>query len=170
MSAAAAGGLAAAEAEPASGPKSAGVGLREKLFGCIAGCHVGSSMGAAVQGWPSERIEKEYGTPERLLPYEEEEEDENGGTPVPQSSPAGRGKRKPWRYRWPDEFRDEILARLLELNKQRAEEERLSGQAAEPVPRRGNPGGRSGSARASAKGRQRREQEGDAPGLLSGQE
>lgn len=25
-------------------------------------------------------------------------------------------KKKPWRYRWPDEVRDEVLARLLELN------------------------------------------------------
>jgi hypothetical protein len=32
-------------------------------------------------------------------------------------------KRKPWRYRWPDEIRDEVLARLLELNRQRALEE-----------------------------------------------
>lgn len=29
-------------------------------------------------------------------------------------------KRKPWRYRWPDEVRDEVLARLLELNRERA--------------------------------------------------
>lgn len=29
-------------------------------------------------------------------------------------------RRKPWRYRWPDEIRDEVLARLLELNRQRA--------------------------------------------------
>jgi N-6 DNA Methylase len=41
------------------------------------------------------------------------------------------GRKKPWRYRWPEEMRDEVLARLLELNKQRAEEERLSGAAAE---------------------------------------
>lgn len=32
--------------------ESAGVPLREKLFGCIAGCHIGSSMGAVVEGWP----------------------------------------------------------------------------------------------------------------------
>ena len=30
---------------------------------------------------------------------------------------------------WPDDFRDEVLARLLELNRQRAEEERLSAAA-----------------------------------------
>ncbi len=36
-------------------------------------------------------------------------------------------RKKPWRYRWPDEVRDEVLARLLELNAKRAEEERLAG-------------------------------------------
>jgi N-6 DNA Methylase len=40
-------------------------------------------------------------------------------------------KKKPWRYRWPDEVRDEVLARLLELNRQRAEEEQLAGAAAD---------------------------------------
>ena len=44
---------------------------------------------------------------EFLLDYEEDEDDEDG---------ASRRK-KPWRYRWPDDFRDEVLARLLELNK-----------------------------------------------------
>ena len=39
-------------------------------------------------------------------------------------------RKKPWRYRWPDDFRDEVLARLLELNEQRYKEE--SGVAAEP--------------------------------------
>jgi hypothetical protein len=39
-------------------------------------------------------------------------------------------RRLPWRYRWPEETRDEVLARLLELNKQRAEEERRTGEAA----------------------------------------
>jgi hypothetical protein len=62
-------------------------------------------------------------TCEFLLDYEEDEdEDESGG---------GRRRKKPWRYRWPDDLRDEVLARLLELNRQRAEEERLSGAAAE---------------------------------------
>ncbi len=62
-------------------------------------------------------------TCEFLLDYDEdEEEDESAG---------GRRRKKPWRYRWPDDFRDEVLARLLELNRQRAEQERLSGAAAE---------------------------------------
>ena len=33
-------------------------------------------------------------------------------------------KRKPYRYRWPDEVQDEVLARLLDLNQKRREEER----------------------------------------------
>ena len=32
-------------------------------------------------------------------------------------------KKKPWRYRWPDAVRDEVLARLLALNAERAEAE-----------------------------------------------
>ena len=37
-------------------------------------------------------------------------------------------KKKPYRYRWPDEIRDEVLARLLALNAERAREERLAGR------------------------------------------
>lgn len=57
-----------------------------------------------------------------LLDYEIEEE--NGGK-----------KKKPWRYRWPDEVHDEVLARLLELNAERAKEEARSGAAAAPKKR-----------------------------------
>ena len=39
-------------------------------------------------------------------------------------------KKKPYRYGWPDEVRDEVLARLLELNAERAKEEARSGAAA----------------------------------------
>ncbi len=46
-------------------------------------------------------------------------------------------KKKPWRYRWPDEVRDEVLARLLELNAERAKEEARSGIAVT-----GEPGGK----------------------------
>lgn len=38
-------------------------------------------------------------------------------------------KRKPYRLRWPDEVRDEVLARLIELNRARAEDERKRGVA-----------------------------------------
>ena len=49
-----------------------------------------------------------------ILDYEEEDEDD-------EDRPSRR--KKPWRYRWPDEVRDEILARLLALNAERAAEE-----------------------------------------------
>lgn len=58
---------------------------------------------------------------EFLLDYEEED-DEPGA--------KKSKKKKPWRLRWPDDFRDEVLARLLELNEKRAMEEKLAGKAA----------------------------------------
>lgn len=57
-----------------------------------------------------------------LLDYEEDEDESAEGKP--------RKRKKPWRYRWIDEDRDWVLAELLKLNAKRAEEERLSGQAA----------------------------------------
>jgi hypothetical protein len=39
-------------------------------------------------------------------------------------------RKKPYRYRWPDEVQSEVLARLLELNAERAREEARSGAAA----------------------------------------
>ena len=58
-------------------------------------------------GWDDIPIDCEF-----LLDYEVDEET------------WGR-KKKPWRYRWPDEVRDEVLARLLALNAERAAEERM---------------------------------------------
>jgi hypothetical protein len=49
-----------------------------------------------------------------FIPEFEDEEDEEEN---------GRSRRRHYRYRWPDEIRDEVLARLLELNRQRAIEE-----------------------------------------------
>jgi hypothetical protein len=63
-------------------------------------------------------------TCEFLLDYEDDEEDD-------EESNGRRRRKKPWHYRWPDDFRDEVLARLLELNRQRAEEERLRGGGSE---------------------------------------
>ena len=54
-----------------------------------------------------------------LLDYEVDEDDTGA------DSSSTRQKKKPWRYRWPDDFRDEVLARLLELNEQRHKEELL---------------------------------------------
>ena len=51
-------------------------------------------------------------------------------------------KKKPYRYRWPDDVRDEVLARLLELNAERAAEEArvgLTKPKREGKPRGGRP-------------------------------
>ncbi len=50
-----------------------------------------------------------------LLDYEIDEE-------------AWGNRKKPYRYRWPDAVRDEVLARLLELNAQRAAEDLRAGR------------------------------------------
>lgn len=69
---------------------------------------------------------------EFLLDYEEDDDD----APASGEASARRAPRKkPWRLRWPDEFRDEVLARLLELNEQRHQEEFLQGAAAQPAPK-----------------------------------
>jgi len=57
-------------------------------------------------------------TCEFILDYEDDEDPTDG-------QPSKR--KKPWRYRWPDEIRDEVLGRLLELNAQRARDEQLRG-------------------------------------------
>jgi len=46
------------------------ISLKNKFFGCIVGCHIGSSMGAVVEGWPYEQTENTYGLVKKLLPYE----------------------------------------------------------------------------------------------------
>ena len=48
-------------------------------------------------------------------------------------------KKKPWRYRWPDTVRDEVLARLLALNAERAAEEARAGTADHTKPTPGRP-------------------------------
>lgn len=60
-------------------------------------------------GWTDIPTEYEF-----LLDYEIDEEEWGN-------------RRKPWRYRWPDDIRDELLARLIELNAKRAAEEERSG-------------------------------------------
>jgi hypothetical protein len=64
-----------------------------------------------VYGWSDIPTDCEF-----LLDYEIDEEEWGN-------------KKKPYRYRWPDEMRDEVLARLLELNAERAKEEARSGAA-----------------------------------------
>jgi hypothetical protein len=60
-------------------------------------------------GWPSIRPACEF-----LLDYEEPER------ATARAPDRERRRRKPWRLRWPDALRDEVLALLLELNAERA--------------------------------------------------
>ncbi|CAM2006412.1 Eco57I restriction-modification methylase domain-containing protein [Acanthopleuribacter pedis] len=79
------------------------------------------AMDAAVlraYGW-QDQVTLSY---DYLLDYEEED--------------TGSKRKKPWRYRWPDEVRDQVLGLLLELNQERAEAERANPN---PAPRGGQP-------------------------------
>ncbi|MFQ5473081.1 MAG: type IIL restriction-modification enzyme MmeI, partial [Dehalococcoidia bacterium] len=69
-------------------------------------------------------------------------------------------RRLPWRYRWCDDTRDEVLARLLELNKQRAEEERRTGAVADKSQR---------STRKKRKAKPTGKTSDDSPGLFGGE-
>ena len=92
-------------------------------------------------------------TCEFLLDYEDQDDDV-------EVSSARIGK-KPWRYRWPDEIRDEVLARLLDLNAKRAKE-----QAASPPPA-GEPGSSGGKKRG---GRTKKAATNESQGALFGKE
>jgi ADP-ribosylglycohydrolase len=66
MLTAAAGAMPASELEsPDGGP----VALKEKFFGCIAGCHVGSALKGPCEGWTWQDCEAKFGTIDKLLPY-----------------------------------------------------------------------------------------------------
>ena len=71
----------------------------------------------SAYGWSDIPTQCEF-----LLDYEEasDDDEEEGGK---------RRKKKPYRYRWPDKVRDEVLARLIALNQERAAEERRLGIA-----------------------------------------
>ncbi|MDC0748926.1 hypothetical protein [Polyangium mundeleinium] len=61
---------------------------------------------------------------------------------------AGKArKKKPWRYRFPDDVRDEVLARLLALNQERAAEEKAAAPMAEAGKGASKKKGRGGMAR-----------------------
>jgi hypothetical protein len=68
---------------------------------------------------------------EFLLDYVEDSDEaigDSGGDYGLSPVTSRRSRKKlPWRLRWPDDFRDEVLARLLELNEQRHKEELLAG-------------------------------------------
>lgn len=69
--------------------------------------------------------------------------------PARRSPLTGRARKRPWRYRWPDDIRDEVLARLLKLNAERAKEEQLAGMTvaatAQPKRRKGERANRRGA-------------------------
>jgi hypothetical protein len=69
-------------------------------------------------GWTDIATDCEF-----ILDYEEEEEESEGI--------SKRQNKKPWRYKWPEEIHDEVLARLVNLNLKRHQEEILGGKAAE---------------------------------------
>ncbi len=72
-----------------------------------------AAMDSAVldaYGWKDVSVHCEF-----LLDYEVDEEEGNSR------------RKKPWRFRWPDELHDEVLGRLMELNARRADEERRAG-------------------------------------------
>ena len=68
-------------------------------------------------GWRDIRTDCEF-----LLDYEIDEEEWGA-------------RKKPYRYRWPDEARDEVLGRLLELNARRAADEARTGKTPTGAPR-----------------------------------
>jgi hypothetical protein len=68
-------------------------------------------------GWDDISTDCEF-----LLDYEIDEETQGS-------------KKKPYRYRWPDDVRDEVLARLIELNSERAAAEERAGAAKRPIRR-----------------------------------
>ena len=76
-------------------------------------------------GWTDIATDCEF-----LLDYEDDEDE------------GSSRRKKPWRYRWPDDVRDEVLARLIELNAERAAAERRAGAAAEPKAKRTRSGKR----------------------------
>lgn len=59
-----------------------------------------------------------------FIPDHFDDPKEEGGPPIPKSI----------RYRWPDPTRDEVLARLLKLNAERATQERLAGESEKKKP------------------------------------
>jgi hypothetical protein len=85
--------------------------------------------------------------------FDEEEEEDEGGRP----------KKKKYRYRWPEDIHDEVLARLLDLNRQRALEE---GQL--PVPENSADSPWADASQKPANKNRRKSKDTDTPGPLFG--
>ena len=76
-----------------------------------------------VYGWADISTDCDF-----LLDYEDDDED------------GSSRRKKPWRYRWPDDVHNEVLARLSELNTERAAAEQRAGGAAEATPKHSRAG------------------------------
>ena len=86
-------------------------GERDPRIVCLRDLHAAMDRAVLdVYGWRDAPTDCEF-----LLDREIDEEEESSR------------RRKPWRYRWPDTVRNDVLARLLALNADRATEERLAG-------------------------------------------
>jgi hypothetical protein len=89
---------------------------------------LGHSMDVAVldaYGWNDIRPTCEF-----FVEYEAEEAET-------QTLASLSNRRRAWRYRWPDDICDEVLARLLALNTDRAAAAQLAGPvSSKPVPKR----------------------------------
>jgi hypothetical protein len=71
------------------------------------------------------------------------------------------GKKKPWRYHWPDGAREEVLARLLELNAERAKEEARAGGGGAAGGWRGTPAKSAAAKKKGVKGKAKDTKTGD---------
>src|ERR1039458_9468686 len=68
LAAAATPGSAIASADGQAG-EGGQVSLKDKFFGCIAGCHVGSALKGPCEGWTWQDCEAKFGVIDKLLPY-----------------------------------------------------------------------------------------------------
>jgi len=67
------------------------ISLQDKFYGCILGAHIGSAMGAAVEGWPHSVISEKYGVLDKLTSYEHYE---NGWVREPGTTEDGIERQK----------------------------------------------------------------------------
>ena len=91
---------------------------------------VGSENLAVMQSSVHELWARTFGSSlEDRLRYTPSDCFESFPFPEDTFAPSPTTRKKPYRLRWPDPFRDEVLARLLELNSQCAREELIAGAA-----------------------------------------
>ena len=116
---------------------------------------------ASIYGWSDILSDSGFGLDyldaddECLLPRDLQERIDSGNLFFPSASEAcafqsqlrqygavKASKKLPWRYRWPDAVRDDVLARLLALNAERFAEEQETGLQSNVKSRKISPQGR----------------------------